>query len=646
MTKLFVTYAAISLVPVLLLGVALAAGFRSEARQRGLAEGRSEAVLVAQTAVEPLLDGRPLSDGLSPDEETALRRLVARAVNRSNVLRLRLRDQSGQVVFSDDGSGFGQQPEDEALEAARGSVEARLTRLNSDSDDSGRIGPQSVEVYLPLEAGQPSRQVGVLEIYLPYAPISADVTSGLHTLYLDLAAGLAALYVAIFAISMSMTRRLRQQLRVNTYLAEHDALTDLPNRAWFHRHARATLAAARPGSRSALAIVDLDRFKEVNDTLGHHNGDHLLAVLAKRLAGHLGSTGSVARLGGDEFGVLLPDVVDPERALWDLRRVVDGEIEVDNLPLSVDSSFGYVLAPDDGNDVDELLQRADVAMYEAKAQHAGVLRYDAAQNHYDPADLALVSELRHAIDENQLLLHYQPKAALSDGRIVSVEALVRWQHPVHGLLSPDRFIPLAEQTDLIDKLTAWVLARALADIASLGPHAARITVAVNASARNLAREDFADLVVGTLARTRVPADRLVVEITETALLTNPGRAAATMRAIQQAGVKISLDDFGAGQTSLGYLATLPIHELKIDRGFVRDMQTNPAHAAIVRSIVDLGHNLGLRVVAEGVDRSDTYAHLRAIGCDVLQGFLLAGGMPLDQLDGWLLSLRQPVTSGV
>ena len=281
LARLFITYAAITALPVMLLGFVLAASYRSDANARGIAEGRSEALLVAESAVDPILDGRPLGQGLTPAQTTSLNHLVERTVGEHHVLRMRLRDTSGRVVYSDDGSGFKEKPEDAALDAAHGVIFADLTRLNSDSNDTGPVGPQAVEVYLPLTAGLPEHVVGVLEVYLPYAPIARDVDAGLHTLYRDLLLGLGALYVALFMISVSVSRRLRQQVKQNKFLAEHDALTELPNRSLFHQRAEeAVVHAVRSDTRAAIAIVDLDRFKEVNDTLGHDSGDQLLTQIA------------------------------------------------------------------------------------------------------------------------------------------------------------------------------------------------------------------------------------------------------------------------------------------------------------------------------------------------------------------------------
>jgi diguanylate cyclase len=631
--RLFVAFAAITLVPVFVLGAVLAASYRSEARRRGIAEGRSEGSLIGKTLIEPLLVSGDLSKGLTTEQWIETRQVVLKSIKDGDVVRLRIRDMSGYVVYSDDGSGFAEMPDEEALDVARGRLITKVTTVNADNNDHGPSGVQAVEAYRPLRGGPDAAIVGVLEVYLPYAPIAHEVSAGLTTLYWNLAVGLAMLYLAVFSISAFVSRGLRRQLAVNAFLAQHDTLTALPNRTLFHDRARAAVAdAAANGWPVAIAIADLDRFKEVNDTLGHHNGDRLLTELASRLADHARKGDTVARLGGDEFGIILQEVEDAEVALQRLRTIIDHEVDVSGLPLSVEASIGYVLAPEDGTDIDELLQRADVAMYVAKSQHAGVTRYDATFNHYDAANLALIGELRHGIDDDQLVLHYQPKARLSDSHIEAVEALVRWQHPTLGLLYPDRFLPLAEQTDVIDKLTTWVLRRALRDVSTLSDE---IAIAVNVSARNLARADFGSRVVELLRQAGVAPNRLIIEITETALLADPTRAAGILLELDMAGVKVSIDDFGKGQTSLGYLSELRVHELKIDRTFVSDMLVNRAHAAIVRSIVDLGHNLALRVVAEGVETEAVLAGLRQTGCDVAQGYLLARPMAFAQLTTWL-----------
>ena len=647
MIRLFLVYAAISLVPLLLLGLVLAASYQSDARDRGLAQGRSEAELVAHVAVEPLLAGQPLSEGLTSGERSSFERLAARASGDQTLLRFRLRDLNGIVVFSGDGSGLTDLPDEEAIDAGSGEHITVLTHLNSDSNDIGPPGEAVVEAYRQLQAGSPTRPVGVLEVYLPYAPIERDVTAALHHLYRDLAIGLALVWLLLFGICVSVTRGLRRQVVLSTFLAERDPLTELANRRVFHLRAKAALAeAARDNTPLAIAIIDLDRFQEINDTLGHQSGDLVLIELARRLKESVSDRDTVARLGGDEFGLILHGVADSASLMSRITGVFDHDVEVAGLHLAIEASIGFVVAPEDGCDAEELLQHADVAMYVAKAKQIDVVRYSTADDHYDADNLQLIDDLRRGIDAGELVLAYQPKLCVLDGRVEAVEALVRWRHPALGMLSPDAFIPLAEHTDLIDTLTTWVLTNALTEIRDLGGLAADLSIAVNVSARNLARADFADSVIRTLADLGMPAEQLVVEITETALMTDPTRAASVLGRLAEAGVKVSLDDFGCGQTSLGYLSALPIHELKIDKCFVTDMETDKAHDAIVRSIIDLGHNLGLSVVAEGVETNGVLLRLRAAGCDVGQGFLLARPMPVGDLVSWLAAVppeRRPQT---
>jgi diguanylate cyclase len=346
---------------------------------------------------------------------------------------------------------------------------------------------------------------------------------------------------------------------------------------------------------------------------------------------------TIARLGGDEFGILIDDPSNVDAFLTHLRDVIGRELVVSAVPVTVEASIGYVVSDSDGDHVDELLRRADVALYVAKEQHLGSVRYDRAQDHYDPANLALITELRRAIEADELVLHYQPQARFANGKFDVVEALVRWQHPVQGLLYPDKFLPLVEPTEVIDSLTDWVLTRALTDMRDL--HSRReIDVAVNVSARNFSRPDFADRVLRIVHDVGVSPNRLTIEITETALLADPVRAALALSQLDAFGVKISLDDFGTGQTSLRYLTSLPIDELKIDMSFVTDMLENPSHAAIVNAIIDLGHNLGLRVVAEGIETREVFRALHDSGCDLAQGFLLSRPMPVGDLPRFLAAV--------
>ncbi len=637
-TRLFVAFAVLSLIPILVLGLVLARSYQSSATARGLVEAQSEADLFAATAVEPILDGSDLRQGLSL---LATRRLsqLARDVSASGVIpRLRLRDLDGVVIFSGDGSGFSKTPEAEAVEAAKGERVALMTRLNSDDNDSGPVGADAVEIYLALRAGIPAHPVGVLELYLPYAPIQRDIDNSAMSLYRNLGVGLGALYVLLAGLSIITNGRLRHQAARNAHLAEYDALTGLPNRRLFHRRV-AEMIDRSQGHAGAIAIIDLDRFKIVNDSLGHENGDALLAHLGARLAEAIRPGDTVARLGGDEFGVVLPRIVTEIDAVAILDRLlvsIAEPVEIRGLPLSAEASIGYALIPDDGLDSETLIQRADIAMYVAKSSHAGVTRYRVEHDDYDADRLAVVSELRRALSNNELLLYYQPQLHLPDDSVTGVEALIRWNHPTRGMLQPQDFLPLAEQTGLINPLTDWVMGQALRQIQEWGSAGERISVAVNVSARNLTQTLFANSVLTALDESNVPSSRLILEITETALFTDIGRAQRTLTSLVDAGVRISIDDFGQGQTSLGLLSHLPIHELKVDRAFVADMMTNEAHGAIVRSVVDLAHNLGFLIIAEGVENNETLEALSKMGCDFAQGFGIAPALPGSDLLDWLI----------
>jgi diguanylate cyclase (GGDEF)-like protein/PAS domain S-box-containing protein len=425
---------------------------------------------------------------------------------------------------------------------------------------------------------------------------------------------------------------LRRLAEINRIQALHDGLTGLANRANFRDRIEQAIAdAEREGKRFAVALIDLDRFKEINDTLGHHYGDLLLVELAKRLKAVVRATDTVARLGGDEFGMLLAVRGDyrreAETALDRIVKALEQPIGINGLPLSVELSVGVTFYPEDGGDVDVLLKRADVAMYVAKETGVPYSFYASELDRHDPARLALVAELRRAIDERELVLQYQPKMDVSSRDVRSVEALVRWQHPVHGLVAPGDFIPLAEPTGLIHPLTLYVLDEALAQCATWDASGHRVGVAVNISMRNLLQPGFPADVEGLLLRHRLPADRLTLEITEGTIVSDPGRTRAALAKLSELGVRISVDDFGIGYTSLGYLAQLRLDQIKVDRSFVMAMATDEDKAAIVRSIVKLGHDLGLEVVAEGVETEGAWESLERLGCDTIQGYYVS--RPLD-----------------
>jgi len=427
----------------------------------------------------------------------------------------------------------------------------------------------------------------------------------------------------------------------------HDSLTGLPNRTLlFDRLGQALLAAKRSRTTPALLLIDLDRFKDVNDTFGHHYGDALLAQIGTRLRSMLRGADTVARLGGDEFGVLLPDIADLSAATAlaaKLRATLEEPFTVEGIALDVEASIGVVLAGEHGTDPTLLLQRADIAMYIAKAQNLGVFAYDPEVDGHSPAKLALLGELRYALSLGQLVLHYQPKVSITTSEVVGAEALVRWQHPDRGLIYPDSFIPLAERTGLIGPLTTYVLGAALTQARTWMDAGQPLMVSVNLSARNLLDERLPQQVADLLAAHGVPAELLELEITESAMMTEPDRAQSLLEALAALGVRLSIDDFGAGYTSLGQLKNLPITELKIDRSFITNLGTDSSDAKIVHSIVDLGHNLGLVIVAEGVEAAHVLADLTRFGCDIAQGYYLSRPVHAEAFDTWRAAHSTPAT---
>jgi diguanylate cyclase (GGDEF)-like protein len=427
-----------------------------------------------------------------------------------------------------------------------------------------------------------------------------------------------------------LLERLRQEAATNEHLALHDTLTGLPNRAWFlQRLNEAIEEAGNDGSLLAVILMDLDRFKEVNDTLGHHNGDELLKEMGSRLRGLLDDD-AVARLGGDEFAVLVARTPDPQTALHTAKEIVhalEAPFEVQSLRVDVRLSAGIAVFPADGEDASTLLQRADVAMYLAKEARSDCEPYSPDKDPYSPTRLALIGELRTAVENRDIFLVYQPQVDLRTGEVFGVEALARWEHPRRGLVPPGEFIPIAEHSGIIKQMTLVALEIALSERdSSLSRELGHIPVSVNLSARMLEDEGFPDEVTRLLDRYGVPFGGLCLELTESSIMADPDHSRIMLTRLAEAGVRLSIDDFGTGYSSLSYLSRLPLDEIKIDRSFVSRMSQDARDASIVESTVGLGHALGLTVVAEGIEDEATMSLLARLGCDVAQGYHI--GMPM------------------
>jgi len=629
--RLFAGYAVASLVPILVLGTVLANGNRQDGIERGLDHGRAQAAVVEEMAIAPALRGRDLGSGLSLDEQRRLREATDLAVFRGSVERLLLRSFDGRVVFSDDGTVDGAVPATSPgfRAAANGATEVRIVRMDQDEDAPGE-GPM-IRVLQPVIATANGRAVGVLELELPFSAVAEQVAASTRRTYWRLGAGLGVLYVVLALISWSTSRRLRHQAARSEYESLHDPLTGLPNRKLFEVRLE---EYTRRQVAGAVVLVDLDRFKHVNDTLGHRAGDQLLREVGRRLLENLRPEDTVARLGGDEFGLLLPGVRQPGAARLVLdraRQALGTEIVIDGVPLTMDASFGVAFHPRDATQPEALMHCADAAMYHGKRSTNGTVVYHPAIAVTPSSHLSIQGDMRRAIDRTELLLHYQPIVDLASGRTARLEALVRWNHPERGLLGPGEFVRAVEQSNLIEPMTAWVLERALRDCAAWTAQGHDWAVAVNVSARNLDGDGFADVVTRLLRQTGVDPSRLQVEVTETALAIDHHAVVATLERLAEHGIGVALDDFGVGYASLAHLRTLALSEVKIDRAFVTGIEASGQDREVVRSLIQLSHGLGLRVTAEGVESAVTARWLLDMGCDRAQGYHFARPRPWTQL---------------
>jgi diguanylate cyclase (GGDEF)-like protein len=608
-------------------GLALAAaGILLFVRQHGIAQAEHSvafhARFVADTVLRGDLNANDFARPVSARRRAALDRLF-----RSNVLvggtrGATLYGPDGRVTYSTNHALIGR-----ARQPVKTDVQTSVDPWK---------GEKALNVYVPVRIGS-ERVSGMFALHQDYAPIAAAARKTFVPVAGVLQVALIGLFVSLIPMLRRVTRRLRGHLDEIEHQALHDGLTGLPNRDLLRRRVEEALALAQQRQAGvAVLLLDLDRFKEVNDTLGHQSGDLLLQALGERLSGLVRATDTVARLGGDEFAIVSPGAGE-EGAIAVAERIRSGLEEpfaLGNLAVEVEASIGIALFPEHGSDVEALIRHADVAMYQGKKNHRPTV-YSRHDDHYSPDRLALVGELRRAIAEGELVLHYQPRVELATGAVQAVEALVRWEHPERGLLSPGEFLPLAEHTGLIRPLTRYVLDTALADCAGWMAEGLPAGVSANLSARDLLDAEVPTEVEALLRKHGVDPGLLEVEITENTILTDPERARAVLERLRALGVRLSIDDFGTGFSSLGQLRRLAVDVLKIDKSFVLNMTHDDNDDVIVRSTIELGHNLGLRVVAEGVETQETWDRLAQLGCDTAQGFFVSRPVPREVLVEWL-----------
>jgi diguanylate cyclase (GGDEF)-like protein len=637
--SLLATFAIVSIVPLAALGFGLFYFLEGQIRSRALDGARNSAMLVARSSVEPIVLGTDLRGPLPPRLQDDLA-ASARQLHGAGVVRIKLWNLDGTVVYSDKRELIGRTfpPSDELAEAAEGRIASEVSDANRAENIADKGYGQLLEVYVPLRSARGS--VGsVFEMYMPYGPVAAAVSHDLRTLALILLAGIAFLWAALFPVVARASQRVRRHAAEAEYLALHDRLTDLPNRTlYLDRGRQALIAATRRRERVGVLVVDVDRFKEINDTLGHRYGDELLRQVEPRLRSALRAGDTIARLGADEFGILLADVSGSDGAtdvVMRVRQAMEQPFLVEDVPVAVEATVGLALFPDHAENIDELLQKADVALHAAKATKAGWQLYAPRGDENARPRLTLLPELREALNAGELTLHYQPQLDLATDTVTSVEALVRWRHPSRGLLAPAEFLPVAEQTGLIHSLTRYVLDEALRQCRQWRSNGFDFGVSVNLSARSLGSNELAKQVRELLRERALPADALTLELTESAIMSDPFRAVVVLSELRRMGVRLSIDDFGTGYSSLAYLKRLPVSEIKIDRSFVSNVAADEDDAAIVLSTIQLAQSLRLDVVAEGVETAATLDALASFGCRLVQGYYFTRPLPADEFERWL-----------
>jgi diguanylate cyclase (GGDEF)-like protein len=577
-------------------------------------------------------DGPP-----SATRRVELDRLFREQVMLDDVDRATLYTLRGGVAYS---TGA-QSPADPVGEkqAAWDSLAGQRIRTVMEHEPAPAGGTRRVlKQYVPIWFGD--KLAGTFVTTRDYAPIASSVRATFIPIALVLEGLLLVLFISLFPVLRRVTRQMDSHLEEFEHQALHDSLTGLPNRVLFRDRIDVALAAARrTAGRAAVLLLDLDRFKEINDALGHASGDELLRGLADRLQGAVRETDTIARLGGDEFGVVMR--VGGERDVLDaaarIHRALERPFEIGGLSLEVGASIGGVLFPDDALDADTLVRFADVAMYTAKRKGTGIELYNPAEDESSRDSLTLGSELRRALDDGEIVAHYQPKVEVVSGRVVGAEALVRWDHPARGLVLPGEFLPLVAKTGLMNMLTTRVLQLAVAQASAWERQGLDLGIAVNVDVAALLDPAFPEAVATALADAGLPPERLTLEITETTLMADPVLAGEIAQELARIGVRLSIDDFGTGYSSLGHLTALPLAELKIDRLFVRRMTESPNDMTIVRTILDLGASLDLSVVAEGIESNDTRLILERLGCRLAQGYAFGRPLPASDLTATLLA---------
>jgi diguanylate cyclase (GGDEF)-like protein len=582
----------------------------------------SEARVISSSVLRGSLLASDFARAVPERRRSTLDKLFEQHVLAEGVLLVNLYDKNGRVTYSTDHRlvGTGVPSTEHIREALAGTIRGDVTSLRPGAAEKPK---KALRTYAPVAV---PGGTGVVAIFQDYGPIAQAAEATFVPVAAIFEVVLVLLFLALVPILRRVTQRIRRQMEEIERRALYDELTGLPNRTLFgDRIEQAIVDAGQEPRSAAVMLLDVDQFREVNDALGHETGDRLLQEVASRLSETVRSSETFARLGGDEFGILLsPGSEEDAKALAArIHGALETPFSLSGFPLEIAVSIGVAAFPEHGEDVDTLLQHADVAMYVAKDGHSGTVLYEPEQDTSDAARLALAGELRGAIDNEELVVHFQPKAELESGLIVGVEALVRWQHPERGFIPPNEFIPIAERTGLIKPLSQYVVASALRQCGEWRAAGYDLHVAVNLTIPDLLDLELPDRIGELLAETGVRPGQLELEVTETTILADPFRVRQVLNRLNEMGLRLAIDDFGTGYSSLAYLKNLPVHTIKIDRSFVMGMCEDASDATIVRSTIDLGRNLGLGVVAEGIESQEVWDALRADGCSLAQGYFIS-----------------------
>ncbi len=647
------TFALISAVPVLLLGLVLANVLGNQIRDRSINAAVQGIEFGTRVGIGPTVSAGQLINGkTTPDAREALKR----AVKGPTFARVNIWTRDKKLLYSSDEKLLKEniEPSDELLETLDGNETtteilhaSQPLKTEKDNRDILKSDGDLLEVYVPFHLNRQHEPLGAFEVYLPYTPLARTIQADTNRLYLILIVGLSLLYAIVFRVVARASRKLRTHgkemsahLERTKYESEHDPLTHLPNRTLFRSRAVDAIVAARRTGEQAALLSDRPRSVQGDQR-------HARSPLRRPAA-----PGDRAAAGEDPPPVRLCSRASaatssasccrrsptPRRRWWwpaAPTRCWSSRSPSRVSTLDVEASIGIALFPDHAQDFEELMQHADVAMYLAKGKRTGYEVYQPSGDDADAGRLKLAGDLRDAVDRHELVLHYQPKVNLRSGRVIGAEALMRWHHPGQGLLMPDRFIPLAERSGLIRSLTVFAIETAVRECRRWIDAGAALTVSVNLSTRDLIDIQLPEDVDKLLKQWRVPASSLELEITESVLMADPTRAREVVSRLGALGVKVSIDDFGSGYSSLGYLNRLAVNDLKIDKSFVLNMIEDAGDAVIVQSTIDLAHNLGLEVVAEGVETQQAYDRLRSMGCDTAQGYFISRPMPGAELVDWV-----------